>query len=1479
MSSKFDMPDFDTFKSDMDDPQKRQDLYNSASTEFDMPDYETFSSDMGFKKKEDTALFGEEGNTPSSFDPKNITLSEAKKLLSSGEMENISVGQLLKRQGIEDPDRSIEGRVKEKLKTQTLPEVLTSEKFMSVVNNIGNTTQNIGNSVGIFLNEIHKLSPISRLSQASGFENTTTAELSRAVDENNKQIQVNTVIRSYDENKSFEDNVKVANQGIVDTFEKDGWVAGLGEAGIKAIESSPYVVTAIATGGVGGAAATGSTFFATGYGSSIAESYARDGNVDAIDQSRAILKGIVEGGGSIAFGGISKAGQQMFKGVAREEAKKVLGNNMKNQLFTMFKETSKTAMGEGLEESMQELANYVIDTQYDGEKFNPEKALRLSMDALILGSVSGGAVGGMANTYKYVQAKSLINNDLRDLDAELSAQSTEDNPTKKDMILDARATLIGEIGLKTVSDEDGKKFQDLFFDIKDLESSINSTQTKSIKDAMTDQMNGKIKELNDLTNKYEGDNNRSTKGEEDGELDVQAESKDVGVGGENGSRLGEGGGDSVGAKSVVSEFEQESVPSSDPEIESEIQENIPVDVDIEDGKKWFDGIAKAVQDQSIKLKRVQQSVEKATGKEVFGTESDAYNNLDLEKNKSSAEAKKIISDAIGSESSFVNRASKEGVSFDHKSDVNFGKYLHAKHAKERNARIREIGDEKISTLVDKIDGMYTRLESATDSNQTILKKQISKAEDNLRDLGVSYEMAGSGMSDSESEGILSKMSPADNKSYSKYEKEFRTNFISRLLNDREDAGMIDADLKDRFSIFENYVPLKVAEYESINQSESNKPSRKKVAGARRGLKGIVGADNSLARVDPFIATINELTSLQGDIARNNVFQSFSNMLTETGAEIAEVQVKSGIPKKVNDKYGLAKVEIELPKGFNESNSVRFFEGGKMKFMKINDKDLMNAITQTNQMAPGVYNNFVIRNFAKFFRNVNTTFNPEFMVSNFFRDFQNAAISANLELSDMSTIQFSKEVAKIGGALTKRNVLKFAGKDVSDSEEQQLINEYEASGAKMSWNDLNNIESIGNALESEITNVKIGGITSKPKVFVKKFVEAMELASEIAEHSSRIAAYKLAKEKYTREGDPNAQRKAAILAKEVTVNFNRRGEAGNFLNSLYLFANAGVQGSVRTGEALVKSKKVKGIAFGLFGLGILEGYMNDAFGDDDDEYAQLDEFRKERYYNFKIPGKAIVQVPLPYGWSVFKYAGSKMYEVGKGSTEAPKAFLEVFKSLLTNFAPIGGETAGQLISPTIGDPFVQVSENKNFAGLPIFNEPFGGQEEVRSENSKTNTPDKFKELAESINSLTGGSSTEKGWWDWNPEIYKHYVDTYGGGATRFWGRMAVGGYTAFTGDAQTITIDEIPVIRGFIREIPKRGDSSRVFDMYNKSTVVTYNVKDLEKFYMSVEQAIKKNTLDPEKGLRIIKSFERNQMIKQIADELGVNFDQARSLLQ
>src|SRR5690606_20878797 len=92
-------------------------------------------------------------------------------------------------------------------------------------------------------------------------------------------------------------------------------------------------------------------------------------------------------------------------------------------------------------------------------------------------------------------------------------------------------------------------------------------------------------------------------------------------------------------------------------------------------------------------------------------------------------------------------------------------------------------------------------------------------------------------------------------------------------------------------------------------------------------------------------------------------------------------------------------------------------------------------------------------------------------------------------------------------------------------------------------------------------------------------------------------------------------KAASLAKNLTVNFNRRGDWGVVANSLYLFFNAGMQGSARMLQALKTSPKVRRIAAGIIVFAAMLDMLNRAIGGEDDDdipkYDKIPPWVKER----------------------------------------------------------------------------------------------------------------------------------------------------------------------------------------------------------------------------------------------------------------------------
>jgi len=117
--------------------------------------------------------------------------------------------------------------------------------------------------------------------------------------------------------------------------------------------------------------------------------------------------------------------------------------------------------------------------------------------------------------------------------------------------------------------------------------------------------------------------------------------------------------------------------------------------------------------------------------------------------------------------------------------------------------------------------------------------------------------------------------------------------------------------------------------------------------------------------------------------------------------------------------------------------------------------------------------------------------------------------------------------------------------------------------------------------------------------------------------------------------------AALLAKNGTTNFNRKGEWGGALNNLYLFYNAAVQGTAQLVRVLRSPAVVSAMA-GVAGIGaMLAFYGASAGGEDDDGEAYWDKipsYVKER--------NMVIMLPLASPWLTVSSAWASVADTSR-----------------------------------------------------------------------------------------------------------------------------------------------------------------------------------------------------------------------------------------
>ncbi|RNI83383.1 LPD38 domain-containing protein [Escherichia coli] len=535
------------------------------------------------------------------------------------------------------------------------------------------------------------------------------------------------------------------------------------------------------------------------------------------------------------------------------------------------------------------------------------------------------------------------------------------------------------------------------------------------------------------------------------------------------------------------------------------------------------------------------------------------------------------------------------------------------------------------------------------------------------------------------------------------------------------------------------------------------------------------------------------------------------------------------------------VERPVPMAMMADRYFTTKKNGKTYYIKLHDPRLMRAM---KNMGPET-SNAVIRTLGKvnrFLATVNTSYNPEFLVSNFIRDVQTAVMNLKAEqgrsdgklkgldnLSALAVVKDSRSAMSAVYASLRGKTLTGNG-----AQWQKVWKEFVEDGGKTGWFNMGDLEGQQKEMDRLVSLAK-GGWKGQSIGAWNSFLNLVEDANGAVENALRLSAYK-----HARDAGLSRQQ-AASLAKNMTVNFNRRGEQGALMNSLYMFANASIQGTanlVRTlghlnGEGpLLERLRWKNlnvpqkIALAAVGAGYLLGSLNRSVAGEDDDgvnwYDKVPSHVKERnlvIMKSVFGGKAgeYWSIPLPYGYNVFFLLGHTAEGVAAGDLTASRAAGNVVGGVLGAFSPIGSETSetlsGALLknaAPTILRPFANLAMNENFMGAQIYQEnmPFGTPK-PDSQLGRRSTPEAYKAFASWLNAFSGGSQYRPGAVDITPESLKYWVDYISGGTGRFISKTTDAAVKSLNGI--DIPEQQVPFLGKISGEVMPYADQQKMYD--------------------------------------------------------------------
>lgn len=412
--------------------------------------------------------------------------------------------------------------------------------------------------------------------------------------------------------------------------------------------------------------------------------------------------------------------------------------------------------------------------------------------------------------------------------------------------------------------------------------------------------------------------------------------------------------------------------------------------------------------------------------------------------------------------------------------------------------------------------------------------------------------------------------------------------------------------------------------------------------------------------------------------------------------------------------------------------------------------------------------------------VNTQYNPLFGIKNLLRDLGSAALN-------LSTTQLAGSQAKIltDGLRALPGIMSALRAErtgvPSSNPWGALWDEFQNEGGQTGYREAYaTSEDRAKALESDIKALARGR-TMKGLVAMRDLLSDY---NEMMENGVRLAAYKEAKA----QGMSNAR--AADLAKNLTVNFNRKGTVASQLGALYAFFNASMQGTSRLAQTLAGPAGRKIIAAGVF-LGVLQQLLLAGAGYDDDD---VPDYEKERNLIIPIPGRQYLKIPMPLGPHLLPNFGRMLTELTmSGKTDRILPTLAKMGSMLTDsLNPFGGG-ADLLtsVTPTVADPFLALARNTDWTGKPIARQDFNSLAPTPGfSRAKASATPWAKALAEAVNWATGGTDFKPGLASPTPDQIDYLFSQIGGGVAREVSRLGTVVDALYTGDE--LPASKIPI---------------------------------------------------------------------------------------
>ena len=441
-------------------------------------------------------------------------------------------------------------------------------------------------------------------------------------------------------------------------------------------------------------------------------------------------------------------------------------------------------------------------------------------------------------------------------------------------------------------------------------------------------------------------------------------------------------------------------------------------------------------------------------------------------------------------------------------------------------------------------------------------------------------------------------------------------------------------------------------------------------------------------------------------------------------------------------------EGHMGQSIERQRNIECFVNGIRYMVTFADPAVANAINQYNRLTIPKWLDDTVGNATRWLAQAFTSRNPAFVAANFLRDVQHAALIHGIDPGgdlrgfmrnippSMATI-----TRNVRGKSAPLKVAELGRLDILNTADRKMLIEqygpervmdalyeyFRDNGGETGFVHSKDVAEAEKEIKRYVAFrtgrvaelAKAAQPSERPGIWLsyaaqksgaKAIATGLENASKVAENTSRFATFLASLD----------QGKSLLVAideaKNVTVNFNRRGTATRPLGMFYVFFNASVQGAAQIARVAFKNRKrFAKVVASLAAAGFLDSLLLDFFlagSGDDGRDLVVSEYEKRNHLIIPYMGKnGFLKIPLPQGFRAFYGIGSLLHDLYRGKVRAEDAARTMLTLLYEDFSPVASPSpkgdATRVLIPTALTPWFDIwNAGEDALGYPVGRRSYG-----------------------------------------------------------------------------------------------------------------------------------------------------------------------------